>query len=98
MRVLIAHQRTNIRLLSSVSAVMFVLGMILFVVLYVHDAIKEVIPALGNLLTFISSLFPITGVVAANSRIGELEAAVLLASQAKLTAHEEDLLRELFKK
>ena len=98
MRVLIAHQRTNIRLLGSASAIMFLLGVILFVVLYLHNAIKELGPALGNLLTFVSSLFPITGVVAANSRIGELEAAALLASRAQLTAHEEDLLKELLKR
>ena len=77
---------------------MFLLGVILFVVLYLHNAIKELGPALGNLLTFVSSLFPITGVVAANSRIGELEAAALLASRAQLTAHEEDLLKELLKR
>lgn len=98
MRVLIAHQKTNIRLLGSASAVMFILSVTLFVVLYLHNAIKELGPALGNLLTFVSSLFPITGVVAANNRIGELKAASLLASRSELTAHEEDLLKELLKK
>lgn len=98
MGVLIAHQKTNIRLLSSASAIMFFLGVAVFIALCLHNAIKELGPALGNLLTFVSSLFPISGVVTANNRIGELKAAILLASQVKLTAHEEDLLKELLKK
>lgn len=98
MQVLIAHQKTNIRLLGCASAVMFTLAVVLFIILSLHNAIKELGPALGNLLTFVSSLFPITGVVAANSRIGELKAAMLLASQAELTARQEDLLKEFLKR
>jgi hypothetical protein len=57
MGVLIAHQKTNIRLLSSASAIMFILGVAIFIALCLHSAIKELGPVLGNLLTFVSSLF-----------------------------------------
>ena len=78
---------------------MFALGLVLLVVLFLHRAITELGPALGNLLTFVASLFPITGMVTANNRIGDLEAAsILLVSQTSLTAHEEDLLKDLLKK
>jgi hypothetical protein len=98
-QVLISHQRYNLRLLSLSSAIMFTLGLVLFIILYLDKAITELGPALGNLLTFVASLFPITGVVTANNRIGDLEAAsILLASQTSLTAHEEDLLKDLLKK
>ena len=98
-QVLIAHQKSNLRMLSLSSVVMFALGLVLLVVLYLHRAITELGPALGNLLTFVASLFPITGMVTANNRIGDLEAAsILLVSQTSLTAHEEDLLKDLLKK
>lgn len=96
--VLIAHQKVNVRLLCAAAGVMFLLASALFIVFSVLGAIKELGPALGNLLTFISGLFPVSGVIAANSRIGELEAAKLLAAKAAMTANEQELLRELLRK
>ena len=98
-KLLIQRQRLNIRVLMAASAIMFLVGIALFVVLWQHHEIQEIGPALGNLLTFLSGLFPITGVIAANSRIGELEAAmVLISSHTALSSHEEDLLKELLKR
>ena len=95
---LIAHQKVNIRLLSLASILMFLLGGILFMVLYQRRVINEIGPALSNLLTFVSGLFPVSGVIAANSRIGELKAAKILASQIAMSAYEEDLFKELLKR
>ena len=98
MDVLIAHQRANLRLLGFTSGLMFLLGGILFAFLYANGTITQLGPALGNLLTFISGLFPVSGVITANNRIGELEAAKVLAAKLVITANEQELLRELLKK
>lgn len=95
--VLITHERKNARMLHLASITIFVLGAIFFAVSYHNRAIIEPGPALGNLLTVVSGLFPVSRLSAVNSRIGELEAAKILASQLARTPDEEELFRQLIK-
>jgi len=96
--VMIGHQKGNIWLNCAASLFLFLLACGLLFFFIRHNAIREIGPALGNLLTFISGFFPVSGVIAANSRIGELQAARLLAGKLVMTANEQELLRELLKK
>ena len=79
---LIIGQQKNARLYKRTLGGTIVVSVVLFLYLASRGLLKEIGPAFGNLLTFVSGILPMKEIAACNDRITGLNATAAMIKQA----------------